>query len=256
MGRIPYRVATSEEFLGMPISVTCPGCNATFRVADEVAGRAIKCKQCGARVAVTPGDGDEARVNDDSGDDETGANGSRPRARKKGGPGRGIAIVAGALVGACCICSGIGGGVGYWVWTKPPSDKDAQKGVIANMNKDKAVLAAGPTIFDTRDTLRHGDFKAALRRPAKDYKVKLEANKEYVIDMKAEKQELAHNPFLILLDPQNRQVAQDDDSGGGLDAQIVYRPTSAGEYTIQAICPPAVPPGGMPFHLTVKLKAQ
>jgi predicted Zn finger-like uncharacterized protein len=242
----------------MPISVTCTECSATYRVADDAAGRAIKCKQCGARVTVPAGDGGDARVKagaGNDGDDEIGTGGGRRSAKKQGSPGKRIAIVAGALVGACCICSGIGGGVGYWAWTKLPSANDVQKGVIANMNKDKAVLAAGPTILDKGDTLRHGDFKAVLRKPAKDYKVRLEANKEYVIDMKAEKQDLAHNPFLILLDPQNRQVAQDDDSGGGLNAQIVYRPNIAGEYTIQAACQ-AAPPEGMSFHLTVKLKAQ
>lgn len=34
----------------MPISVTCPECEATYRVPDEAAGKAIKCKKCGARA--------------------------------------------------------------------------------------------------------------------------------------------------------------------------------------------------------------
>jgi predicted Zn finger-like uncharacterized protein len=252
----------------MPISVTCPECNSTYRVADEAAGKAIKCKKCGARVPV-PGDGaaEAASAGAASNGDDTGAEGGGAPAKKKSSTGKTIAIVAGALVGACCICTGIVGVGGYWAVGKA---KEASKDIAEQFNKGfeeavkKAqkeqqgqkggVVAAGPTILDKRDALTSKDQKIVNGKPTKVYKVRLEPNKDYVIDMKAERRKSADDPYLILLDPQNKEVARDDDSGGELDAQISYRPTAAGEYTIQATCYIGVGAEGLPFHLTVKVK--
>src|SRR5262245_26615571 len=37
----------------MPISVTCPSCEATFRLADEMAGKKVKCQKCQGVIAVS-----------------------------------------------------------------------------------------------------------------------------------------------------------------------------------------------------------
>ena len=77
----------------------------------------------------------------------------------------------------------------------------------------------------------------------------------FLIDMKLVGNAFGvRDPYLFLLDPANQVVAQDDDSGGGLDAQIFYRPTVTGEYTIQAanldLSP--LPLAGMQFRLTIR----
>lgn len=51
----------------MPISVTCEECNKTYRVKDELAGKRIKCKECGAPISIPDPEAEEF-VNDS--DDE------------------------------------------------------------------------------------------------------------------------------------------------------------------------------------------
>jgi hypothetical protein len=41
------------------------------------------------------------------------------------------------------------------------------------------------------------------------------------------------DPFIALLDPRGAEVASDDDSGTGLDAELVFTPTRSGSYTLQ-----------------------
>jgi CHAT domain-containing protein len=63
--------------------------------------------------------------------------------------------------------------------------------------------------------------------------VKLAADKTYVIDMRA-KDKSPLDPYLQLLDSDGRLVAEDDDSGGQLDARIVHRPKAEGIFQIVA----------------------
>jgi hypothetical protein len=79
------------------------------------------------------------------------------------------------------------------------------------------------TTKDVRDRNRNGSY-------AKIYPIKLEAGKTYQIDMKS--REL--DSYLRLEDPSGKQVAKDDDSGGNLDARIVYKAEKDGEYKIIA----------------------
>ncbi len=110
----------------------------------------------------------------------------------------------------------------------------------------------GPAlIFENRPTL------TALgprfnNKPGLGYVVRLEAGNRYVIELRTTKKGIGYDPYLVVLDPQGKPVAQDDDGGGGLNARIVYRPNAAGDYRIVATCLASVPPGGMPLHLTVK----
>ena len=65
------------------------------------------------------------------------------------------------------------------------------------------------------------------------YLVKLERGKVYQIDMiTPTPQQL--DPFLFLEDKDGKVVAQDDDSGGQLNARILYRANATGNYRILA----------------------
>jgi hypothetical protein len=64
----------------------------------------------------------------------------------------------------------------------------------------------------------------------KTFSVKLEAGKTYRIDQRS----ADLDAFLVLEDPLGNAVAQDDDSGGGLNARITYQAAVSGEFRIIA----------------------
>ena len=61
--------------------------------------------------------------------------------------------------------------------------------------------------------------------------MKLEKGQKYVIDMKS----TALDSFLRLEDAAGKQLAEDDDSGGKLDARIVFTPTEDGVYRLTTL---------------------
>jgi tetratricopeptide (TPR) repeat protein len=69
--------------------------------------------------------------------------------------------------------------------------------------------------------------------PSLVYQVKLAAGKTYVLDMVSPDQK-AVDPYLVLSDAAGKKLAEDDDSGGGLNARINFRADQAGTYRIQA----------------------
>jgi serine/threonine protein kinase len=82
------------------------------------------------------------------------------------------------------------------------------------------------------------------------YQVKLNAGKVYVIDMISPDPK-ALDPYLVLKTADGRYLAEDDDSGGNLNARIVYRALSDGVYRIHATSFNA---GSGAFTLTVREK--
>jgi hypothetical protein len=66
----------------------------------------------------------------------------------------------------------------------------------------------------------------------KDYKIQLKANVLYVIDLVKGGDRV--DPYLYLEGPDGKIVAQDDDSGGDLNARIFYVPNRDGEHRIIA----------------------
>jgi hypothetical protein len=62
------------------------------------------------------------------------------------------------------------------------------------------------------------------------YPVKLEEGKTYRITLRS----AAFDSLLILNGPDGKKLAEDDDSGGNLDSQIVHRAATAGTYQIVA----------------------
>jgi predicted Zn finger-like uncharacterized protein len=240
----------------MAMSVKCPECDASYKVTDEAAGKAIKCKKCGAKVPVPAAD-DE----DDDDFSNLGDKGDGDAKEKKGSKTLLIVGIVAAVL-TCCLCLPGGGVFGVYFFVLKPAAEAAKKRLdeaaknLADAEKERNKFdkdEGGATIFTKNDTLTLKDPRVAQGKPAKTYKVKLEAGKEYIIDMKASGKPFEGDPYLILLDPQNKEVARDDDSGGFPNAQIRYGPPVTGEYTVQATSFLGLPPKGLPFSLTVKL---
>src|SRR5262249_50097537 len=63
--------------------------------------------------------------------------------------------------------------------------------------------------------------------------VKLAAGKTYVIDLVSPDPK-ALDPFLVLSDAAGKKLAEDDDSGGGLNARILFRAAQDGTFRIRA----------------------
>jgi RNA polymerase sigma factor (sigma-70 family) len=80
------------------------------------------------------------------------------------------------------------------------------------------------------------------------YIVKLEKGKTYQIDMIGANQKTL-DPYLFLKDPGGKEVARDDDSGGNLNARILYTAKTSGNYQVQAAW---VQHGVGEFTLTVR----
>jgi hypothetical protein len=80
------------------------------------------------------------------------------------------------------------------------------------------------------------------------YRVKLLAGTTYVIDMVSPNQP-ALDPYLVLTDAAGKHLAEDDDSGGGLNARIFFRPEQSGTFRIVATY---FIPGTGAFTLTVR----
>jgi Bacterial pre-peptidase C-terminal domain len=64
--------------------------------------------------------------------------------------------------------------------------------------------------------------------------VDLEAGARYVITLSGVGDSPLTDPFLAVKSDTGEQVASDDDSGPGNDSRLVFRPTAAGRYLIQA----------------------
>jgi hypothetical protein len=119
----------------------------------------------------------------------------------------------------------------------------ARKGIVLE-------FAKGKKIADAAAVLGKDDPPYRANRPGKRFLINLDAGKSYQIDMKSR----AFDSMLYLLDPDGMQVASDDDSGGNLDARIIYRPTKTGQYQIISTYYGFA--GGGEFTLTVEQKTE
>ena len=82
---------------------------------------------------------------------------------------------------------------------------------------------------EVKGKLEASDHKDASRAECycKIYSIKLESGKTYQVDCKS-----AWDNWLRIEDAKGKQLAEDDDSGGGTDAQIVFECKTAGEYRV------------------------
>ena len=96
-----------------------------------------------------------------------------------------------------------------------------------------------PGSISTSDTLISGDtFNGTLSSTGdRDWiSIDLTAGTEYTFDLQGAGAGTGtlSDPFLVLRNSSGGFVAQDDDSGAGLDAQIVFTPTSSDTYYVSA----------------------
>jgi hypothetical protein len=94
------------------------------------------------------------------------------------------------------------------------TDAQAQK------DKDTIRIEGKLTKDDPKDKRRNGASQV--------HTVKMKAGKTYTIDMVSTELD----SYLFLDDNTGKQLAEDDDSGGGTDAQIVFECKTAGDYRV------------------------
>jgi hypothetical protein len=82
---------------------------------------------------------------------------------------------------------------------------------------------------EIKGKLADSDPKDASRKEChcKIYKINLEAGKSYQIDCTSD-----WDNWLCIEDTKGKQLAEDDDGGGGTNAQILFECKTAGEYRI------------------------
>jgi hypothetical protein len=115
----------------------------------------------------------------------------------------------------------------------------------ANPPQQKFPPGGINVVFGANGMFRH-DSQLTVFDPAnpeglrhKLYSVRMEANRTYQIDMKSNQ----IDAFLIVVDDTGADVARDDDSGGGLNARIIFTPARAGVFQIEAChCPQGINP--------------
>jgi hypothetical protein len=107
--------------------------------------------------------------------------------------------------------------------------------------KLKRIPFAKTPLLEKKDSLTADDPVYSERNsPHKAYPITLKSGKFYMIDMVRKKTSAAGmDPYLYLEDtmpktPMQKVVANDDDSGGDLNARIVYQATKNGEFRIIA----------------------
>jgi V8-like Glu-specific endopeptidase len=90
--------------------------------------------------------------------------------------------------------------------------------------------AGGKLIYQKKDRLTLDDPSSKLNNGAnyKSYPVPLKAGGTYTFDLRSNQ----FDTFLRLEDPDGKKVAEDDDSGGDVNARIVYRALRDGEYRV------------------------
>jgi predicted Zn finger-like uncharacterized protein len=238
----------------MSISVTCPECDATFRLVNGTAGKAIKCKKCGARVPVpAESDGDEPTGGRATGVRQTGDDhGSKPQGKKKSGTGKILIIVGGVVLLGCCLCTSGGVALPFLFpslrfWSLASVAKDAKEMVVKDIKKDKddGKGPMGKVLLEQKGVLTNNDPQEA-GKPYKSFEVNFEQGKVYVIEMNS----ALDGHYLRLYDPTNKRVAED---GQFPTARITSMARQSGKHQIRVTTFKAIiPPEGLAFSLTVR----
>jgi hypothetical protein len=160
----------------MSIPVTCRECAAKNRVADESAGKTVRCAECGAPmlVAVADDGGDAGvtaapqaatrRTRDwgDADDEQR----SIARPSKKGGVNPVLLIVGGVLALSCVICTGAGGLAGVWFMARQPA-----RMVVAKPAPPREVKPVAVVLKEVpKDAMKGMDKMAEIKPlPAKEF---------------------------------------------------------------------------------------
>jgi hypothetical protein len=264
-----------EPFAGFPMNTTasCPSCGQALRIPQGAI--TLRCPKCGKPFSLMPAvlAPVDASITPPQStlppaapaplgytqQQQPKQQQSAPAVKKAVYWWGGAIAASVALAGSLSLCCCLG-------WVLLPQSGDPEQ-------KSGAPTKNPPEVLASTDTLTPTD-PAFEGKPAKRYKVRLEAGRQYVIDMKAlggqpfkphqgriedlhdviqqQALEIPNDPYLILLDSQGKEVARDDDSGGGLDARIRFSPKKSGDFTVVATCLGGVTVSGAPFMLSVK----
>jgi hypothetical protein len=119
------------------------------------------------------------------------------------------------------IATSVGGGTGPFDLTVKAPEK--VKTIALELKNGAAEVQAALAATDVKDLVRKQSV-------CKIYSVKLKAGKTYQIDMKSND----IDSYLRLEDSVGKQLAKDDDSGGGHDARIIFNCPADGVYRIIA----------------------
>jgi hypothetical protein len=103
-------------------------------------------------------------------------------------------------------------------------------------------LAQAKLIHESAGSLTAQDRSDFAHKPGCFYKttlVNLTAGHTYIVEMNDQARNIVpgqqpFDPYLVVLDPGGQKVAEDDDSGGHLNALVVLRAPATGVYQIQA----------------------
>jgi hypothetical protein len=122
----------------------------------------------------------------------------------------------------------------YSFYVLPPGFGLPQESTVNYSLKITAKALAEKPLLQEKVTLTQKDatYKDLQDSFYKPYKVNLKAGQLYLIDLVKAGQN--QDPFLFLEGPDGKVVAQDDDSGGDLNARIIYAPLQDGEFRIIA----------------------
>lgn len=112
----------------MSIRAECPACGASYKLRDELAGKRVRCKECGDTFAVG---GRARRAADED---------AAPGRASSGAP---VAlIIAGCVVGVLVL---VGGTVGFFVWRS----KGCVKASLARWPRSMAAAGNRTTKIST-----------------------------------------------------------------------------------------------------------
>lgn len=134
-----------------------------------------------------------------------------------------VLIGTGAALLLCLTCGG--SGIGIWIAVKEKG------GPIARGRPDPIQVnldVAGR--FTSQNSLALNDVVKDGKR-MKVYTIQMEKGRTYHIEMMSNELD----PYLLVVDANNKVVAQDDDNGEGLlDARIIFTPLRDGVFRIEA----------------------
>jgi predicted Zn finger-like uncharacterized protein len=167
----------------------------------------------------------------------------RPAPAASGSSAGMIVLILLLLGGALFGCVGCVGGLGWWAYAvndKPLAKGDKKdKGKIDDKGPGKEIKVdedppvkkplTTTVVLGANGTFRSDGFMNGFD-PKKVYTMQMKAGEWYQFDMMS--REL--DSYLIIYNDLNQEVARDDDSGGNLNARIMYRADRTGLHRIHA----------------------
>ncbi len=118
-----------------------------------------------------------------------------------------------------------GNSTGVTPTTAPPAG-----GLPSNLAKGKLILPSTQFVLGPGDSTNYPEKPGCFYKP---FTFQCQAGKTYIIEMNRVN-EGTLDPFLVLVNPMNQKVAFDDDSGGGLNARIIFKAPATAVYQVLA----------------------